>query len=93
MGFNLCYIGSFCEKLRKRMERHRAGCPIYVDGKKHFTTPYKILNEYGKENYNPLNEEKIKQGLKNLYELTKENRNDKPIKKKKQKSIIKDLEI
>ena len=24
VGFNLCNIGSTCEKLKKRMERHRA---------------------------------------------------------------------
>ena len=41
MGYyNLCYLGSTCEKLSKRMERHRADYNIYVDGKKHFTTSY-----------------------------------------------------
>ena len=40
MGYNLCYLGSTCEKLSKRMERHRADYKIYVDGKKHFTTSY-----------------------------------------------------
>ena len=50
MGLNLCYIGSTCAKLSKRMERHGADFIIYVGGKKHFTTVYKIFNEYGKEN-------------------------------------------
>ena len=37
MGLNLCYIGSTCAKLSKRMERHRADYIIYLGGKKHFT--------------------------------------------------------
>ena len=36
-AFNLCYIGSTCAKLSKRMERHGADYKIYVGGKKHFT--------------------------------------------------------
>ena len=31
------------------MERHGADCKIYVGGKKHFTTVYKIFQEYGKQ--------------------------------------------
>ena len=50
MGLNLCYIGSTCPKLSKRMERHGADYKIYVGGKKHFTTVRKIFNEYGNEN-------------------------------------------
>ena len=50
MGLSLCYIGSTCAKLSQRMERHGADCKIYVGGKKHVTTAYKIFNEYGKEN-------------------------------------------
>ena len=50
MGLNLCYIGSTCAKLSKGMEKHGADFKIYVGGKKHFATVYKILNEYGKEN-------------------------------------------
>ena len=50
VGLNLCYIGSTCAKLSKRMERHGAANKIYVGGKKHFTTVHKIFNEYGKEN-------------------------------------------
>ena len=49
MGLNLCYIGSTCAKLSKRMERHGADYKIYVGGKTHFTTVYKIFNEYGKD--------------------------------------------
>ena len=47
MGLNLCYIGSTCAKLSRRMERHGADFKIYVGGKNHFTV-YKIFNEYGK---------------------------------------------
>ena len=49
MGYNLCSIGSTCEELSKRIERHRADDRIYVDGKKLFTTLGKI-HEYGQEN-------------------------------------------
>ena len=49
MGLNLCYIGSTCAKLSKRMERHGAEYIIYVGGKKHFTAVCKIFNEYGKK--------------------------------------------
>ena len=34
MGLNLCYIGSTCAKLSKRMERHGADFKMYVGGKK-----------------------------------------------------------
>ena len=50
MALNLCYIGSTCAKLSKRLERRGADFKIYVGGKKHFTTVYKIFIEYGKEN-------------------------------------------
>ena len=50
MGLHLCYIGSTCAKLSKRMERRGADFKIYVGGKKHVTTVHKIFNEYGKEN-------------------------------------------
>ena len=46
----LIFASSTCAKLSKRMERHRADYIIYLGGKKHFTTVYKIFNEYGKEN-------------------------------------------
>ena len=32
------------------MERRGADFKVYVGGKKHFTTVFKIFNEYGKEN-------------------------------------------
>lgn len=47
MGFNLCSIGSTCEELSKRIERHRADDRIYVDGKKLFTLGK--THEYGQE--------------------------------------------
>ena len=50
MGLNLCYVGSTCAKLSKRMERHGADYKIYVGEKKNLTTVYKIFNEYGNEN-------------------------------------------
>ena len=37
VGLSLCYIGSTCAMLSKRMERHGADYKIYVGGKKHFT--------------------------------------------------------
>ena len=50
MGLNLCYTGSTCAKVSKRMEWRGADFNIYVGGKKHFTTVHKIFKEYGKEN-------------------------------------------
>ena len=44
MDLNLCYIGSTCAKLSKRMERHGADYKMYVGGKKHFSTVYKIFD-------------------------------------------------
>ena len=49
-GYNLCYIGSTCEKLSKRMERHRAKYKQYLKGKKLDTNVVYIFNEYGMEN-------------------------------------------
>ena len=43
VGLNLCYIGSTCAKLSKRMERRGADFKLYVGGKKHFTTVYKVF--------------------------------------------------
>ena len=51
VGFNKCYIGSTCEKLCKRMERHRKDYKDYCEGKKR-TYPSSVLMfaEYGIEN-------------------------------------------
>ena len=68
MGYNLCYLGSTCEKLSKRMERHRADYKIYVDGKKHFTTSYQYQMNMEKrkseliENYPCLGSEELLKG-------------------------------
>ena len=68
MGYNLCYLGSTCEKLSKRMERHRADHKIYVDGKKHFTTSYQYQMNMEKrksesiENYPCLGSEELLKG-------------------------------
>ena len=68
VGYNLCYLGSTCEKLSKRMERHRADCKIYVDGKKHFTTSYQYQMNMEKrkneliENYLCLGSEELLKG-------------------------------
>ena len=65
VGYNLCYLGSTCEKLSKRMERHRADYKIYVDGKKHFTTSYQYQMNMEKrkseliENYPCLGSEEL----------------------------------
>ena len=68
VGYNLCYLGSTCEKLSKRMERHRADYKIYVDGKKHFTTSYQYQMNMEKrkseliENYPCLGSEELLKG-------------------------------
>ena len=51
VGYNKCYIGSTCESLSKRMERHRTHYNHYVKGKmKKKTTAMDIFNEFGIEN-------------------------------------------
>ena len=119
IGYNKCYIGSTCEKLSKRMERHRKDYCSYLNNTlKTWTTSLELFKEYGKDNlkielienypceskeellrregyfiqntdcvnrciagrtpkeykeyYNPLNKEKIKEGLKQWYKNNKE---------------------
>ena len=46
-----CYIGSTCESLSKRMERHRKQYKEYIKGRmKKKTTAIDIINEFGIEN-------------------------------------------
>lgn len=46
VGYNLCYVGSTCEKLSQRMVRHR----IDYRNKKKKLSVAKIFDEYGVEN-------------------------------------------
>ena len=48
VGYNLCYLGSTCEKLSKRMERHRADYKNLCRWKETFYYFVSISNEYGK---------------------------------------------
>ena len=51
VGYNKCYIGSTCESLSKRMERHRKRYKEYIKGRiEKKTTAIDILNEFGIEN-------------------------------------------
>ena len=51
VGYNKCYIGSTCESLSKRMERHRKQYKEYIKGRmKKKTTAIDIFNELGIEN-------------------------------------------
>ena len=51
VGYNKCYIGSTCESLSKRMERHRKQYKEYIKGRmKKKTTAIDIFNEFGIEN-------------------------------------------
>jgi len=51
VGYNKCYIGSTCESLSKRMERHRKQYKEYSKGKtRKKTTAVDIFNEFGIEN-------------------------------------------
>ena len=52
VGYNKCYIGSTCEGLSRRMERHRRDYKSYLEGKvnqKH-TKSIDIFREYGIDN-------------------------------------------
>ena len=50
-GFNKCYIGSTCEKLSKRMERHRKDYKEYCDGKtRTYPSSISIFSEFGIDN-------------------------------------------
>ena len=50
-GYNKCYIGSTCESLSKRMERHRKAYRASTNEKtKKITTCISIFDEYGVEN-------------------------------------------
>ena len=51
VGYNKCYIGSTCESLSKRMEKHRKQYKEYIKGRmKKKTTAIDIFNEFGIEN-------------------------------------------
>ena len=51
VGYNKCYIGSTCESLSKRMERHRKNYREHTKGQtRKKTTAVDIFNEFGIEN-------------------------------------------
>ena len=50
VGYNKCYIGSTCEKLSKRMDRHRNCYKRYLETGKGDTNALKLFDEYGVEN-------------------------------------------
>eukprot|EP00438_Fugacium_kawagutii_P008706 Skav236656 [mRNA] locus=scaffold3354:4255:4770:+ [translate_table: standard] len=50
VGFNKCYIGSTCENLKRRFQRHKDHHIEYQNGKRNLTTSSLMFNEYGVEN-------------------------------------------
>ena len=50
VGFNKCYIGSTCEKLCKRMERHRNSYRKYLRTGEMETRCHLLFDEFGVEN-------------------------------------------
>ena len=50
VGYNKCYIGSTCESLSKRMDRHRRTYKTYLKTGKVDTNTYLLFDEFGVEN-------------------------------------------
>ena len=50
IGYNKCYIGSTCESLSKRMERHRNKYKSYLKGTVEHTRSFYLFDEYDIEN-------------------------------------------
>ena len=50
IGYNKCYIGSTCEKLSKRMERHREGYSRYRGKTKKRISVFDLFDEFGTDN-------------------------------------------
>ena len=50
VGYNKMYIGSTCEDLSKRMERHRTAYKKYLRSGKRDTNAHLLFDEYGVEN-------------------------------------------
>ena len=50
VGYNKMYIGSTCEDLSKRMERHRTAYKRYLRSEKKDTKVHLLFDEYGVEN-------------------------------------------
>ena len=49
VGYNKCYIGSTCEKLSKRMARHRQKYHTYLKEPVDFFSSFKLFEEFGVE--------------------------------------------
>ena len=50
VGYNKCYVGSTCESLSKRMERHRNSYNQYLQGKYNKARSFELFDEFGVEN-------------------------------------------
>ena len=50
VGYNKCYIGSTCLKLRRRFLQHIGGYYKYLKGEAEYTTSYSMFEEFGVEN-------------------------------------------
>ena len=50
VGYNKCYIGSTCEKICRRMERHKTSYNRFLKGKYNKIRSFEIFEEYGFEN-------------------------------------------
>ena len=50
VGYNKCYVGSTCESLSKRMERHRNSDNQYLQGKYNKARSFELFDEFGVEN-------------------------------------------
>ena len=50
VGFNECYIGSSCEGLKKRFQRHKDHHKEYQKGKCNYMTSSYLFDKYGIEN-------------------------------------------
>ena len=50
VGFNECYVGSTCEDLKRRFQRHKDHHIEYKKGKRNYMTSSYLFNKYGIEN-------------------------------------------
>ena len=50
VGFNKCYVGSTCENLSKRMERHRVCYKSFLKGTSGRMRSFDLFEEFGVEN-------------------------------------------
>ena len=48
VGYNKCYVGSTCESLSKRMERHRNSYNQYLQGKYNKARSFELFDEFAR---------------------------------------------